>query len=110
MAQLGTTTSQSCCFLRFLELLLAYSGNLGGDFSSRGGMSDIKTVAAEAKPGWGKEACSGCLSGSWSSPESWSESEDELESESEELSSESELAGVHSLISPMPLSTTHPLV
>ena len=92
--------SQSCCFLRFLELLLAYSGKLGGDFSSRGGMSDTKTVAAEAKPGWGTEACSGCLSGSWSSPGSWSESEDELESESEELSSVSELAGEGSSTDP----------
>ena len=63
-------------------------------------MSDIKTVAAEAKPGWGTEACLGCLSGSWSSPESWSESEDELESESEELSSVSELAGEGSSTDP----------
>ena len=84
MAQLGMTVSQSCCFLRFLELLLAYSGNLGGDFSSRGGMSNIKTAAAV----------------SWSSPELWLESEDELESESEEMSSVSELAGEGSSTDP----------
>ena len=63
-------------------------------------MSDTKTAVAEAKPGWGMGACSECLSGSWSSPESWSESEDELELESEELSSVSELAGEGSSTDP----------